>query len=174
MCKGFSCFRQSRTGITGDVSGCAGCESQGTDTVLKTKFWSVQIGHFNFICPFWIKMHRILVLFQYKIGAGLYLSEIWFLCYSFVVSNKLVTFAAIKGRQRLWTPSESPSKLLSREAGLQGFQPLSFALALKGLSRFGSYSSPLFQRLYISSRSLRMVAVTPTILDCGFFWHKRP
>ena len=118
-------------------------------------------------------MHRILALFQCKIGAGLYLSEIWFLCYSFVVSNKLIIFVAVKGRQRLWAPSEPPSKLLSREAGLQWFQPLSFAFVLKGLSRFGSYSSPLFQRLYISSSSLRIVAVTPTIFDCGFFWHRR-
>ena len=146
---------------------------QGTDTVFKNKLWSVQIGHFNFICPFWIKKHSILVLFQYKIGAGLYLSELWFLYYSFAVSNELVTCAAIKGRQRLWAPSEPPSKLLSREAGLQWFQPLSFVLAHKGLFRFGSYSSPLFQRLYISSSSLRMVAVTPTILDCGFFWYRR-
>ena len=66
------------------------------------------------------------------------------------------------------------SNINSREAGLQWFQPLSFAYYMPGLSRVGSYFSPLFQRLYVSSSSLRMVAVTPIIFDYVFLAHRRP
>ena len=34
MCKGFSCFRLCRMRITGGFSGFAGCESQGTGTLI--------------------------------------------------------------------------------------------------------------------------------------------